>query len=123
MISIIYQANRVLQLLLRLGGSDLSKMESSKQRAYDLALNYQNQKAIQELIVYEDRCKKQLFINRQELMEEIVVVEEDGWFKSCVNCLFDYLLCLNREEVDNEPAQVPLIKKFSNLLKGDERLY
>lgn len=47
MICIIYQANRTLQLLLRLGGSDLSIMESSKLRAYDLALNYHNEKAIQ----------------------------------------------------------------------------
>lgn len=42
MICIIYQANKTLQLLLRLGGSDLGIMESSKQRAYDLALNYRN---------------------------------------------------------------------------------
>lgn len=101
MIAIIYQANKTLQLLLRLGGSDLGIMESSKLRAYDLALNYQNEKAIQELIVYEDRCKKQMFINKQELMEEIEVTEEKGWFTSCVTCLFDYLLCLNREEVEN----------------------
>lgn len=47
MICIIYQANRTLQLLLRLGGSDLSIMELSKLRAYDLALNYHNEKAIQ----------------------------------------------------------------------------
>jgi hypothetical protein len=65
MISIIYQANRTLQLFLRLGGSDLGIMESSKMTAYDLALNYQNDKAIQELIIYEDRCKKQMFINKQ----------------------------------------------------------
>ncbi len=30
-------------------------------------------------------------------MEEVAVVEENSWFSSCVTCLFDYLLCLNRE--------------------------
>lgn len=67
MVSIIYQSHRTLQLLLRLGGSDLSIMEASKLRAYDLALNYHNEKAIQELIVYEDRCRKQMYLNKQEL--------------------------------------------------------
>lgn len=42
MISVIYQANKTLKLLLRLGGSDHSIIESSKLRAYELALNYQN---------------------------------------------------------------------------------
>ncbi len=65
MIAIIYQANKTLQLLLRLGGSDLGIMESSKLRAYELALNYHNEIAIRELIVYEDRCKKHMFINKQ----------------------------------------------------------
>jgi ankyrin repeat protein len=101
MIAIIYQANKTLQLLLRLGGCDLGIMESSKLRAYELALNYQNEIAIRELIVYEDRCKKHMFINKQELMEEIAVVEENSWFSSCVTCLVDYLLCLNRQEADS----------------------
>ena len=42
MISVMYLANRTLKLLLRLGGSDYSIIESSKLRAYELAINYHN---------------------------------------------------------------------------------
>ena len=42
MISIIYQSDKVLELLLHYGGIDLSKIEKGKLRAYDLALHYRN---------------------------------------------------------------------------------
>jgi hypothetical protein len=37
-----------------------------------------------------------------------------------MNCLVDYLLCLNRDEMDNEPANQVLLHKINNLLKGDK---
>jgi ankyrin repeat protein len=52
MVTIIHQAQNTLQLLLHLGGSDLYIIEASKLRAYDLAINYHNDKAIQQLIGY-----------------------------------------------------------------------
>lgn len=42
MISIIYHGDKVLELLLQMGGIDLSIIERGKLRAYDLALHYRN---------------------------------------------------------------------------------
>jgi hypothetical protein len=42
MIAIIYKADKILELLLQLGGVDLSIIEKGKLRAYDLALHYRN---------------------------------------------------------------------------------
>lgn len=42
MISIIYHCDKVLELLLQMGGIDLSIIERGKLRAYDLALHYRN---------------------------------------------------------------------------------
>lgn len=42
-----------------------------------------------------------------------------------MDCLFDYLLCLNREEAENENNEAAgnlMLKKFSSLLKGEERV-
>jgi len=63
MIATIYKSDKILELLLRLGGVDLSLIEKGKLRAYDLALHYRNEFAIGQLIVYEDRCRKKGFIN------------------------------------------------------------
>ena len=67
-----------------------------------------------------------MYLNKQELAEENQLVEEEkGWFRSTMDCLFDYLLCLNREEAENdgnEPGNMMLLKKFSNLLKGEEKV-
>lgn len=52
MICIIYHGDKVLELLLQLGGVDLSIIERGKLRAYDLALHYRNECAISHLIVY-----------------------------------------------------------------------
>lgn len=64
-----------------------------------------------------------MYLNKQELTEENQLVEEEkGWFRSTMDCLFDYLLCLNREEVDNEPGNLMLLQKISSLLKGEEKV-
>ena len=42
MVSIVYRGDNVLELLLELGGVDLSVIERGKLRAYDLALHYRN---------------------------------------------------------------------------------
>lgn len=69
MISIIYHGDKVLELLLELGGVDLSIIERGKLRAYDLALHYRNECAISHLIVYEDRCRKKPYLNEEELQK------------------------------------------------------
>lgn len=50
MVSIMHQAHGCLSALVELGGSDLFLLEGRRQRAYDLALAYHNQPAIQQLI-------------------------------------------------------------------------
>lgn len=47
MLSVIYKSNETMMLILKLGGSDLSLISSNKMRAYDFAINYKNEKAIQ----------------------------------------------------------------------------
>jgi hypothetical protein len=41
-----------------------------------------------------------------------------------MGCLFDYLLCLKRDE-EEMPQMLdnPLLQKFTILIKGDEKLY
>jgi hypothetical protein len=41
-----------------------------------------------------------------------------------MGCLFDYLLCLKRDEEElPQMLDNPLLQKFTSLIKGDEKLY
>jgi len=44
--------------MLCYGGIDIQERDNKGMTAYDLALNYKNELAIQQLMIYDNSCKK-----------------------------------------------------------------
>lgn len=57
-ISIINRSHKALDTILRCGGVDIHLLDEHKMSAYEIALNYKNDKAIRLLMNYECKIKK-----------------------------------------------------------------